>query len=57
VLISGEPAGLDVPSMALFDQICTVDIRRLIKRIGAVNPQTVVKAGEVIRISLGLDAD
>ncbi len=54
LIAAGNPSGLDVPSMALCDQIRTVDTRRLLKLVGAAGDQAVTQLNEAIRISLGL---
>ena len=45
-----------MPSMALFDQIRTVDVSRLLKRLGAADPATISQADEALKVSLGLAA-
>lgn len=54
VLIQAPEGGLDVDSVVRLDQIRSVDKRRLLKRLGAVKPTTMVKVGQAIKISLGL---
>ena len=49
-----ETTGLEVPSVALLNQIRTVDRRRLIKRIGALDSHTLAQVDEAIRVSLAL---
>jgi mRNA interferase MazF len=46
--------GLEVRSSIRLDQIRTVDRRRLVRRLGAVDPATMTKVDEAIKISLGL---
>ncbi|MGO9096297.1 MAG: type II toxin-antitoxin system PemK/MazF family toxin [Bryobacteraceae bacterium] len=46
--------GLEVRSSIRLDQIRTMDRRRLVRRLGAVDPGTMAKVDEAIRISLGL---
>jgi mRNA interferase MazF len=46
--------GLTMLSAILLDQFRTVDTRRLIKRLGAIDPSTMRRVDEAIRISLGL---
>lgn len=54
LLAADDATGLSVPSMALLNQIRTVDRRRLVKRLGAVDAQTMELVNEAIEISLGL---
>ena len=54
LLAADDATGLSAPSMALLNQIRTVDRHRLIKRLGAVNAQTMQLVNEAIEISLGL---
>ena len=55
VLLQADPStGLTVVSVALLNQIRAVDRRRLIKRLGAVEPATMAQVDEAIKISLGL---
>jgi mRNA interferase MazF len=54
LLAADDTTGLSVPSMALLNQIRTVDHRRLVKRMGVVNTPTMKLVNESIEISLGL---
>jgi mRNA interferase MazF len=54
LLSTGKETGLLVPSVALFNQIRAVDRARLIKRLGAVDQETLNRVDEAIEISLGL---
>ena len=54
LLSTGKETGLVVPSVALFNQIRAVDRARLIKRLGAVDQETLDRVDEAIEISLGL---
>jgi mRNA interferase MazF len=54
LLSTGKETGLVVPSVALFNQIRAVDRARLIKRLGAVDQETLNRVDEAIEISLGL---
>ena len=54
VLLDAGGTGLAVTSVALFNQIRAIDMRRLIKRIGAVDDETMERVDEAIKISLGL---
>ena len=55
LILEGAPSGLDVTSMALLEQIRTVDNARLIKRLGHVDKATLVATDEAIKIALGLN--
>lgn len=46
--------GLDVSSSIRLDQIRTVDRQRLIRRLGVIDPGTIAKVDEALKISLGL---
>ena len=54
LLSTGKETGLVIPSVALFNQIRAVDRARLIKRLGAVDQETLDRVDEAIEISLGL---
>jgi mRNA interferase MazF len=55
VLIAAEEnTGLSAPSVALLNQIRTVNRRRLVKRLGRVDAPTMELVNESIEISLGL---
>jgi len=55
VLIAGaKSTGLAVTSVAVLSQIRAVDNRRLIKRLGSVDDETMGRVDEAIQISLGL---
>ena len=56
VIEPGQANGLKARSAIRLDQIRTVDRQRLIKRLGAVEPATLAKVDEAIKISLGLIA-
>ena len=45
---------LDVPSAIRLDQIRSVDRQRLVRRLGVVDPATMARVDEAIKISLGL---
>jgi hypothetical protein len=57
-LVGDEPPsrtnGLDVRSAIRLDQIRTVDRQRLSNRLGVIDPSTMAKVNQAIRISLGL---
>ena len=52
-LREGE-GGLKVQSVVLLNQIRSIDKRRLVRRLGAVNPTTQAAVNDAIRVSLGL---
>jgi mRNA interferase MazF len=55
VLLAANPAtGLAVPSVAVFNQIRTVDRSRLIRKLGFAEDRVMAEADQAIRISLGL---
>lgn len=55
LLTSDANTGLSVVSVALLNQIRTLDRRRLVKRLGTVDAQTMQQVNEAIRISLEVD--
>ena len=54
VVIEPDGTGLEIRSTVRLDQVRTVDRRRLIKRLGKVDGQTMRRVDEAIKISLGL---
>jgi mRNA interferase MazF len=54
VLVHAREGGLSVDSVVLLNQIRTVDKRRLVKRLGAVNPATMKRVDQALMISLAL---
>ena len=54
LLAASSETGLTVTSVALINQVRAVDRIRLIKRLGAVDEQTLERVDEAIKISLGL---
>lgn len=54
LLAADKTTGLSVTSVALLNQVRAVDRVRLIKRLGAVNADTLERVEEAIKISLGL---
>ncbi len=50
----GKGSGLTLPSAVLLSQIRSVDRERLVKRLGALDPATMRKVDESLKISLGL---
>jgi mRNA interferase MazF len=54
VLIKAPEAGLTVDSVALLNQIRSIDRRRLVRRLGPVRPATMINVERALMISLGL---
>jgi len=54
VRVSTPEGGLKKDSVILLNQIRTIDKRRLIERWGELNPETMEKVNEALKISLGL---
>ena len=54
LLAADKSTGLSVTSVAVFNQIRAVDRMRLIRCLGAADAETMERANEAIRISLGL---
>lgn len=54
---SDKTTGLAVVSAVLLIQIRTVDRRRLVKRIGVVDPETMTLVNEAIQVAFGLELD
>lgn len=54
VLVNAPEGGLEVDSVVLLNQIRSVDRRRLVKRLGVIRPETMVRVDRAVRISLGL---
>ena len=53
VLIKAPEAGLTADSVALLNQIRSIDRRRLVRRLGAVRPATMTNVERALMISLG----
>lgn len=53
-LLTKENSGAETESKALLNQIRAIDKRRLIKRVGKVNDEVIIKIDEAIKINLGL---
>jgi mRNA interferase MazF len=47
-------AGMTADSVVLLNQIRSIDKRRLVKRLGAVRPDTMRSVERAVRVSLGL---
>lgn len=54
LLPADQATGLSVTSVAVFNQIRAVDRGRLVKRLGAVDEETLARVDDAIKISLGL---
>jgi mRNA interferase MazF len=54
LLAAGQPTGLSVTSVALLNQIRAIDRTRLIKRLGAIDIETLERVEGGIKLSLGL---
>jgi mRNA interferase MazF len=55
VILAASPrTGLSVTSVALLNQIRAIDRKRLIKRLGAIDMETLERVEEAIKLSLGL---
>lgn len=54
MLIKAPEGGLAVDSVALLNQIRSIDKQRLIKRLGNLNSETMEQVDKAIKISLGL---
>lgn len=53
-LAAAPATGLTVPSVALLNQIRTLDRRRLMKRLGVADARTMMLVDDAIRISLAI---
>jgi mRNA interferase MazF len=54
VLISSPEGGLRTESIALLNQIRSIDKQRLIRRLGTLKPETMDRVDRAILISMGL---
>jgi mRNA interferase MazF len=54
VVVSMPEGGLSVDSVVLLNQIRSIDKRRLVRRLGAVRPDTMEQVDRALQISLGL---
>lgn len=54
VLIKTNEGGLSVDSVALLNQIRSIDKQRLVKRLGVVKQETMDRVDRAIQVSLGL---
>jgi mRNA interferase MazF len=53
-LLSPPEGGMKLQSVVLANQIRSVDKQRLVKRLGSVRPETMLRVDRALRISLGL---
>ncbi len=53
-LISRGTSGLEKDSKALLNQVRAIDKKRLVKKLGRANEETINELNEAIKISLGL---
>ena len=54
VYVKAPEGGLTIDGLVLLNQIRSIDKGRLVKRLGAVKPQTMRKVEDALRISLEL---
>ena len=54
VMLKAPEAGLSVNSVVLLNQLRSIDKGRLVKRLGAVKPETMTRVDRAIQISFGL---
>lgn len=53
-LLIGKRFGLPEKSVVLFEQLTTIDRKRLERYVGTLDRNTMLKANKAIKISLGL---
>ena len=54
VLIHAKEGGLKKDSAVLLNQLRSIDRKRLIKRLGYIYPETMIKIDNALKISLGI---
>ena len=54
VLIEAPEGGLTVDSVALLNQVRSIDRQRLVKRLGVIRPATMERVDLALQLSLGL---
>ena len=54
VLIKAPEGGLTSDSVVLLNQVRSIDRRRLIRRLGTLNPRTMERVDRALQISFGL---
>ncbi len=53
-LLSPPEGGMKLQSVVLANQVRSVDKQRLVKRLGSVRPETMLRVDRTLRLSLGL---
>lgn len=54
VIVNQPEGGLRSDSAVLLNQIRSIDRERLVKRLGSLNPETMLRVERSLRVSLGL---
>ena len=54
VPVTAPEGGLSADSVVLLNQLRSIDKRRLVKRLGALKPETMKRAEQALMLSLGL---
>lgn len=54
VILESKETGLSMESAVVLNQIRSIDKQRLIRRVGRVNPRTMQKVEQALKISLGI---
>ena len=54
LVLKNAATGLEKDSKVLLNQIRSIDKKRLVKRLGKVNQETIAEINDAIKISLGL---
>ena len=54
VLVRASEGGLSVDSVILLNQIRSLDKQRVVKRLGALTPGTMIRVERALQISLGM---
>jgi mRNA interferase MazF len=54
VLVTPPEGGLAVPSVVALNQIRSIDVQRLVARLGALKPETMERVDQALKISVGL---
>ncbi len=54
VIIQAPEGGLQADSIVLLNQVRSIDRQRLLRRMGSLKPETMVRVDEALQISLGL---
>jgi len=54
-LMTFAPQGRDLPSAAIMNQIRSIHRTRLVKRLGSLDPATMRRIDDAVKISLGLE--